>query len=73
MPKTKKPRKKYTPKPKARVLNKVPHCKVCGTDTRLATNAELSHFKAADPNFNLPFLFLPQCECWQIEDEWMVL
>ncbi len=73
MPKSKKPRKKYKPKPKVQVINKVPHCKHCGTDTRLATTAELAHFKASDPTFDFPFLFLPQCECWQQHNDWMEL
>ncbi len=74
MPKSKKPRKKYKQKaPKAKVINKYPHCKHCGTETRLATTAELAHFKAHDNSFNHEFLFLPQCECWQEHDDWMTL
>jgi len=73
MPKSKKPRKKYTPKPKVKVIEKMPYCKICNTDTRLATNYELMDFKAHDPSFNLPMLFLPQCDCWEQHDEWMEL
>jgi len=73
MPKSKKPRKKYTPKPKVRVINKEPHCKHCFRTCRLATNYELADFKAHDPTFKMDFLFLPQCECWEKHDDWMEL
>lgn len=75
MPKSKvrKKRKPYTPKEKVMVAKKTPHCKVCGTDCRLATNAELANIKAHDPSFNLPFLFLPECNCWETNEDWMTL
>ena len=73
MPKSKKPRKKYTPKPKVKVITKNPFCKVCNTTTRLATNSELADFKAHDPSFTMDFIFLPQCDCWETNDEWMTL
>jgi len=73
MPKSSKPRKKYTRKPKARVIEKVPYCKICNKDTRLATDAELAHFRAIDSSFDLPFLFVPQCNCWAEHEEWMAL
>ena len=77
MPKSKKPRKKHTPKPKvARVIKKYPHCKYCGNETRLATSSELANMRAHDPSFDMEFLFVPTCECWSISgqaDDWMVL
>ncbi len=75
MPKSKKPRKKRKPQaPKAKVINKYPHCKYCLTETRLATTAELAHYKAADPTMDMEFLFVPQCECWeQHPEDWMAL
>ena len=74
MPKNSKPRKQYTPKPKAaRIIKKYPECKICGNETRLATQSELSNFKAHDPSINMEFLFVPTCECWEKHDDWMVL
>ena len=62
------------PQPKVQVIEKPPHCKHCMTDCRLANPSEIAHFKASDPTFNLPFLFLPQCDCWEEhEDDWMEL
>jgi len=73
MPKSKKPRKKRKA-PKAKVINKYPHCKYCGTETRLATVSELANMKAHDPTFTMDFLFIPECECWEDHpDDWMVL
>lgn len=68
-------RKYQKPEPKAMVMDKVPHCKHCNTDTRLATPQEIANFKAYDPNFNQPFLFLPECDCWEIpgNSDWMEL
>lgn len=74
MPKNKKPRKKRVVKPQApKIIKKYPHCKVCGNETRLATTSELTNFRAHDPSMNMDFLFLPTCECWEKEDEWMTL
>ena len=73
MPKSKKPRKKHTPKPKLNVVEKMPYCMHCNTVTRMATVSELTNFKAQDPTFDFPFLFLPQCDCWQEHEEWMTL
>lgn len=73
MPKSKKPRKKHSPKPKTKVINKIPHCKHCMTVTRLATASELANIKAHDPTFTMDFLFLPQCNCWEKHEDWMVL
>lgn len=74
MPKSKKPRKKRKPQPpKAKVLTKTPYCKHCNTVCRLATDAELKDIKWADPSFTMDFLFLPQCNCWEEHDEWMML
>ena len=75
MPKNKKPRKKRQP-PKAKVINKYPHCQYCGNETRLASSSELANMRAHDNTFNMEFLFVPTCECWSISgnaDDWMVL
>tara|TARA_R110001632_G_scaffold1831_3_gene8096 strand:+ start:3255 stop:3473 length:219 start_codon:yes stop_codon:yes gene_type:complete len=72
MPKNKKPRKKHKPQ-EPKIIKKYPHCKVCGNETRLATQAELMDFKAHDPSMNMEFLFIPTCECWEKTDDWMVL
>ena len=73
MPTSKKPRKKRVIKKKPQIINKYPHCKVCGNETRLATTSELANMKAHDPTFNMEFLFIPTCECWEEHDDWMVL
>ena len=73
MKQKKKRNKKYTPKPKVKVINKTPYCKHCMTTTRLATQVELIEVKAHDPSFTMDFLFLPQCECWEKHDDWMAL
>lgn len=73
MPKSKKPRKKYIPRPKMQVIEKMPYCLHCKTETRLATSKELIEFRAYDPTFNQPILFLPQCECWSEHEFWMTL
>ena len=73
MAKSKKPRKKYTPKPKTKVITKEPHCKHCFRTCRLATDEELDRIKWYDPSFTMDFLFLPQCECWEKHEDWMVL
>jgi len=66
--------KKYTgPKFQTVKTVKVPHCKHCGTDTRLATQAELANFRAHDPSFNEPYLFLPECDCWETHKDWMTV
>ena len=85
MPKSKKPRKKHTPKvvdfsqlsAKQQIKHiygdKTPYCKVCNTETRLATEQELKDFKWYEPSYNLKFMWVPECECWEKEPEWMTL
>lgn len=58
---------------KVTVLKKQPYCMHCNTPTKLATSTELLEVKAYDPTFNESFLFLPQCECWVDNKEWMTV
>lgn len=66
--------KKHTPsKPKKISVESLPkpHCKICKTETRLATQQEMAQMKAMDESFNLPFLWVPECECYLENEEWM--
>lgn len=85
MAKSKKPRKKYTPKPKVVKVKRLsveqqikmiygdkrPYCKVCGKDAVLASDEEVKAYKQYDTTYQLDFIFGPDCECYKTEDEWM--
>lgn len=84
MPKSKKPRKKYnapkvidfyklSAKQQIKEIygDKIPYCKVCNTPTKLATQDELHTFKIYEPNYQLKFMWMPDCNCWEHEAEWM--
>ena len=63
--------KQYKPREAKKREIKYPTCKHCGSKTRLASPAELAHFKAIDSSFNVPFLFLPTCNCFEEHEDWM--
>lgn len=52
--------------------NKKPYCRVCDTDCTLATEQEVAQYKQyVDPNYNLKFIWVPQCECYNLVENWM--
>lgn len=52
--------------------NKKPYCKECDTDCTLASEQEVAQYKQyVDPNYNLKFIWMPQCECYNTVDNWM--
>lgn len=86
MPKNKRPRKQYKPKPIASLKprkmtadeqikklygNRVPHCKICGTTCVRATDDEVKSYKLYDTSYPFDFIFAPACKCWETNDDWM--
>ena len=51
--------------------DKRPYCKVCGVDAILASDDEVSMYKQYDTTYNLDFIYIPQCECYKTNTEWM--
>ena len=82
MPTSKKPRKQHTPKPKQKRLtieqqikmiygDKKPYCVVCDKDAVLAKKEEVEAYKIVDTTYQLDFIFVPDCDCWLTEPNWM--
>ena len=83
MPKNKKPRKKYTPKPmvKKRLTieqqikmiygDKRPYCKICDKPAVLASDEDVKAYKQYDTTYQLDFIYVPQCGCYNEFEEWM--
>lgn len=53
--------------------NKTPYCKFCNTETRLATEQEMKDFRFYEPGYQLKFMWVPECSCWEQHEEWMAL
>ena len=52
--------------------NKKPYCKECDTDCTLASEHEVEQYKTfVDPSYQLKFIWMPQCECYNTVEEWM--
>tara|TARA_R110000824_G_scaffold256617_1_gene445617 strand:- start:619 stop:882 length:264 start_codon:yes stop_codon:yes gene_type:complete len=86
MPKSKKPRKnkavkitknldKMTAAEQIKHFygDKVPYCKICGSDTERVNDTDLAWFKTQDTTYKLKFIFGPICNCYLEDDNWMDL
>ena len=87
MPQSKRPRKKYKPKPitsvKPRKImttdeqikqlygDKLPYCKICETKCVRATDEEVLDYKKYDTTYQFDFIFAPSCDCWETNVDWM--
>lgn len=52
--------------------DKRPYCKVCDKDAVLAEIEDVEMYKKiVDINYPLDFIYIPDCECWLDEPDWM--
>ena len=52
--------------------DKKPYCTVCDTDCTLASEHEVQQYKTfVDPTYNLKFIWVPKCECYNTVENWM--
>ena len=50
-----------------------PYCEICDTDCVLASDEDLRMYKTQDKGYNLDFMFIPDCDCWENNEEWMAV
>jgi len=71
MKQRKKRNKKYTA-PKAKPATLKARCKICKTLCTKDSSDTFLKWKAEnEPNYPYDFVFAPNCECYEHEDEWM--
>ena len=51
---------------------KTPHCKYCGTECVLAPEEDVKAYKEYDTSYKFDFIYVPECSCWEKNDDWMV-
>lgn len=88
MPRSKRPRKQYKPKPIASLKpkrmsveqqikqvygKKTPYCGVCKTECVLARQEDVDAYKKYDTSYPFDFIYVPACDCWETNEDWMEL
>lgn len=51
---------------------KTPKCKYCGTECSLAPDEDVKAYKEYDSSYKFDFIYIPECKCWEKNDDWMI-
>ena len=54
------------------VFPTTPKCKYCGTECSLAPDEDVKAYKEYDTSYRFDFIYVPECSCWEKNDDWMV-
>ena len=49
-----------------------PKCKYCGTECSLAPDEDVKAYKEYDTSYRFDFIYVPECSCWEKNDDWMI-
>jgi len=51
--------------------DELPKCKICGSDTELASDEDVNVYKGYDATYPYNFIIAPKCSCWETHQIWM--